>query len=202
MSHTSLPSVPSIAYSCLRNFILDSFPSQNASPTNFGIDSFLITFILCIQLLSHIRLFVTPWTIARQAPLSMGFPGKNTGVNCHFLLQGIFQTQGSNLHLPSISCTAGRFFTTEPPGKAIYILISPNMPSSSKLPGPSRAGSQPGPYWRLKSDNSLFGGLRWDSYSRRMFSWPPLVKISSIPSPVVTNKNVCRYCWVSPEVTL
>ena len=26
-------------------------------------------------------------------------PGKNTGVGCPFLLQGIFQTQGSNLHL-------------------------------------------------------------------------------------------------------
>ena len=24
------------------------------------------------------------------------FPGKNTGAGCHFLLQGIFQTQGSN----------------------------------------------------------------------------------------------------------
>ena len=27
------------------------------------------------------------------------FPGKNTEVGCHFLLQGIFPTQGSNLHL-------------------------------------------------------------------------------------------------------
>ena len=27
------------------------------------------------------------------------FPGKNTGVGCHFLLQGIFPTQGSNLDL-------------------------------------------------------------------------------------------------------
>ena len=26
------------------------------------------------------------WTVAHQAPLSMGFPGKNTGVGCHFLL--------------------------------------------------------------------------------------------------------------------
>ena len=26
------------------------------------------------------------------------FPGKNTGVGCYFLLQGIFLTQGSNLH--------------------------------------------------------------------------------------------------------
>jgi len=29
-----------------------------------------------------------------------GFPGKNTGVGCHFLLQGIFPTQGSNPGLP------------------------------------------------------------------------------------------------------
>ena len=39
------------------------------------------------------------------------FPGKNTGVDCHFLLQGIFPTQGS----PS-PALAGRFFTTEPQG--------------------------------------------------------------------------------------
>ena len=28
-----------------------------------------------------------------------GFPGKNTGVGCHFLLQGIFLTQGLNPHV-------------------------------------------------------------------------------------------------------
>ena len=55
-----------------------------------------------VRLLSHVRLFATPWTIAHQARLSMRLqcpwdsPGKNTGVGCHFLLQGIFPTQGSN----------------------------------------------------------------------------------------------------------
>ena len=29
----------------------------------------------------------------------MGFPSNNTGVGCYFPLQGIFPTQGSNLHL-------------------------------------------------------------------------------------------------------
>ena len=29
---------------------------------------------------SHVQLLVTPWTVACQAPLSMDFPGKNTGV--------------------------------------------------------------------------------------------------------------------------
>ena len=35
---------------------------------------------------------------AHQAPLSMGFPRQDTGLGCHFLLQGIFTTQGFNPH--------------------------------------------------------------------------------------------------------
>ena len=38
----------------------------------------------------------TLWTLARQAPLSVRSPGKNTRVGCHAPLQGIFPTQGSN----------------------------------------------------------------------------------------------------------
>ena len=41
----------------------------------------------------------TPWTVAHQAPPSRVSPGKNTGVGCHVLLQGIFHTQGLNPHL-------------------------------------------------------------------------------------------------------
>ena len=49
---------------------------------------------------SYDRLFSILWAVAFQAPLSMGFfLGKNTGVGCHALLQGIFPTQGSNSHL-------------------------------------------------------------------------------------------------------
>ena len=43
--------------------------------------------------------FVTLWTVARQAPLSMGFSRQEYGVGCHFLLQGTFLTQGLNLCL-------------------------------------------------------------------------------------------------------
>ena len=52
-----------------------------------------------VQSLSQVQLSVTPWTVACQALLSIGFSDKNTGMGCHFLLQGIFRTQGSNLHL-------------------------------------------------------------------------------------------------------
>ena len=43
--------------------------------------------------------FAVPWTVACQVPLSRGFTSKINGEGCHFLLQGIFPTQGSNLHL-------------------------------------------------------------------------------------------------------
>ena len=53
-------------------------------------------------MLTCIRLFVTPWTVARQAPWLWNSPGKITGVSCYVLLQEILPTQGSNprlLHL-------------------------------------------------------------------------------------------------------
>ena len=50
-----------------------------------------------VLVLSHIQLFVILWTVARQVPWD--FPGKDTGVGCHFLFQGFFPTQGSNSSL-------------------------------------------------------------------------------------------------------
>ena len=43
------------------------------------------------QSLSRVRLFATPWTTAYQAPPSMGFSSKSTGVGCHCLLQWLLK---------------------------------------------------------------------------------------------------------------
>ena len=53
-----------------------------------------------VKSLSRVQLFATPWTLAYQDPRPWDFPGKSTGVGCHFLLQEIFLTQGSNPGLP------------------------------------------------------------------------------------------------------
>ena len=48
---------------------------------------------------------------------SREFPGKNTGVDCHFLLQGVFSTQGWKLHLlhwPAAS------LPLSPPGNGLH----------------------------------------------------------------------------------
>ena len=43
--------------------------------------------------------FAIPWTITCQVLLSLGFPRQEYWSGFHFLLQGIFLTQGSKLHL-------------------------------------------------------------------------------------------------------
>ena len=54
-----------------------------------------------VKSLSRVRSFVTPWAVACTRLLRpWDFLGKSTGVGCHFLLQGIFLTQGSNPGLP------------------------------------------------------------------------------------------------------
>ena len=50
-----------------------------------------------VESLSCARLFAIPWIVACTKLLHpWDFQGKSTGVGCHFLLQGIFPTQGSN----------------------------------------------------------------------------------------------------------
>ena len=65
---------------------------------------------------------VTPWTVAYQAPPSMHFPGKGTGVGCRFLLQVIFPTQESNPGLPY--CRQMPSLPSEPPGKPTLFTYS------------------------------------------------------------------------------
>ena len=55
-----------------------------------------------VKSLSRVRLLATPWTVAYQAPLSMDFPGKSTGVDCHFLLQGNPPDPGIEPRSPSL----------------------------------------------------------------------------------------------------
>ena len=54
---------------------------------------------LCVvvaQLCSTLR---DPWTVAHRLLCPWNSSGKNPGVGCHLLLQGIFPSQGWNLHL-------------------------------------------------------------------------------------------------------
>ena len=70
----------------------------------------------CCHLVAQLclTLFQIPWTIALQAPLSVGFPRREYQSRLPFPSPGIFLTQGSNLCL--LNCQVDSFMT-EPPGK-------------------------------------------------------------------------------------
>ena len=72
---------------------------------------------MCAQLLSFVRLFVTLGLQLARLLCPWNFPGKNTEVACHFLLQGIFLTPGLNPHLLHLPALAGEFSTSEPSGR-------------------------------------------------------------------------------------
>ena len=74
-------------------------PQPNEAGTQslpLSTQALLGSFVVCI--LGHVWLYETLRTIVLQAPLSMGFSRRDTGVDCYFLLQGIFPTQGLNQH--------------------------------------------------------------------------------------------------------
>ena len=80
----------------------------------------LLNKFICCQLLSRVCLFMTPWTIALQAPLSMGFSRQEywSGLPLsspeHLLHSGI---KPASPALQVVSCIVGQFFTAEPPAK-------------------------------------------------------------------------------------
>ena len=61
------------------------------------------------------------WTVAHQAPLSMGFPRQEYWNRLPFSSPGDLPDPGIELTSPAL---AGRFFTTEPPGKPILFVGS------------------------------------------------------------------------------
>ena len=60
----------------------------------------LMNFICAVlSRFSHVQLFATLWTAAHRLLCLWDSPGKNATMSCHAPLQGIFLTQGLNLHL-------------------------------------------------------------------------------------------------------
>jgi len=67
----------------------------------FGFGALLI-WLVCTCVLSHVRLFATPWTIAYQAPLSLGFSRQEYWSGLSFPSPGDVPDPG--IELSGISC--------------------------------------------------------------------------------------------------
>ena len=84
----------------------------------------LYTYTVCVHVCVHAHLVVfdsaTPWTVAYQAPLSMGFPRQEYWSGLPFPFPGDHPEPGMEHASPAFT---GRFFTTAPPGKPHTIRI-------------------------------------------------------------------------------
>ena len=106
---------------------------------------------------SHVRLFATLWTVALQAPLSMGFSRQDTGVGGCALLWWLFLTHGSSPHLSCLLHWEAGSLRLAPPGKPLPI----PTPAASTLFLPSQqVGSDPwGPWGRLTESTWSLSGF-------------------------------------------
>ena len=81
---------------------------------------------MCVCVFRHVRLFVTPWTATHQAPLSTGFPRQEYWSQLPFpSSKGLPDPEFEFVSLAS-PALAGRFFTTVPPVKPMYLLTHIN----------------------------------------------------------------------------
>ena len=69
-----------------------------------------------MKLLSHVRLFATPWTVAYQAPLSMGFSRQECWSGLPFPSPGGLPDSGIEPGSPALQADA---LLSEPPGKPV-----------------------------------------------------------------------------------
>ena len=75
------------------------------------------------SLFSHVRFFATPWTVAHQAPLSMGFSRQEYWRRLPCPSAGIFLTQGSNPCLLRLLHWRAGSLPLVPPGKPQLHLV-------------------------------------------------------------------------------
>ena len=76
---------------------------------------------VCAQLLSHIQLSATPWIVAHQAPLSMGFSRQKHWNGLPFSSPGDLPNPG--IEPPSLvsPALAGEVFTAVPLGNPVHV---------------------------------------------------------------------------------
>ena len=153
-----------------------------------------------VKSFSLVWLFSIPWTVAYPAPLSMEFsrsPGKNTGVGCHFLLQGIFPTQGSN---PGLLHCRQTLYHLSYQGSLAYIesmsVVSGEKATVSRCLSQNNHKDRTGGLSALRQK----GRSQLGSHSLSLLLWklPGLWTLPfMVPSTQVTN---CSGSWTSSPV--
>ena len=110
-------------------------------------------FSTCGQSLSRVRLFATLWTVARQAPLSMGFPRQEYWSGLSFPSPGDLPNPGIEPSSPALQADS---LLSEPPGKPVCQVGAPSDPSSCDSRASAQAFALSCSCFKLQKDFSSF----------------------------------------------
>ena len=115
---------------------------------------------------SCVQLFETLWITIHLCPWDS--PGKNTGVGCHFLHQGIFPIQGSNLRCLLWPLLHGRILYRWAGFQYLHVWGCPgtNPPGSKGMPVLDTKGSEP-----IQCVKLLYTDLTHTRYSSKHFAY-------------------------------
>ena len=157
--------------------------------------------VLTLCHFSHVWLFATPWTIAHMGPLAWDSPGKNTGVGCGALLQEIFPTQGSKLHLLYLLHRQEGSLPLAPPGKSFTETIArhwhwrPTCPPAYTMKALQRGPVAPRP--RAQQDTSNLQAMGTNNF----LLLPPILPNISLRLISLRHSNMesfLHWCCVVP----
>ena len=146
-------------------------------------------------LFSCVQLSVIIWTVAARFLCLWNFPGKNTGVGCHFFLQGMFLTKRSNPCLLSLLHWQVDFLPLKPQGKpnilCISFLLKPNSTFSYKCGlWTGRTGSN----WELIKPGTSRALVQtcWLNKPSRWFWWKLWELLSPIHGVPINGRSCPR----------
>ena len=106
----------------------DTYPEYTSSPAASNGDLCMLSLFSCVWL------FATPWTVACQAPLSMGFSRQEYWSELPFPLPGNLPRDRTPVMSPAL---AGEFFSTSPTSASLVAQSCPTLcnPMDCSTPG-------------------------------------------------------------------
>ena len=143
--------------------------------------------------LSCVQLLATPWTAAHQAPLSMDFPGKSTGVGCHCLIRNHHHIHLNEYSLASV-LQASR-------SQTVRAVESPGGLTKAQIAGPhlqsfwfSRSEARPKKWAFLTSSKVMPRLLVGENLLWKPLYWQHAhTGIQALHN--VKKKENCSYSW-------
>ena len=136
---------------------------------------------VCVQLLSHIWPFATPWTIACQAPLSMEFSREEYWSGLPFPSPGALPDPGIEQHLLCLLHWQADSLLLAPPGKPVFkdkltfnsFPLNVNLESQPKTKRGITVLVFPGCYYRIPQTGWLINNRNLLLTALQVPAWLP-----------------------------